>query len=317
MRWSVTSLALAQVVLVLAACSAVPGTSSSPTLSAASITPAPTDSPPPSQSPDPTPSESAALTEPTVDAVPIPPDTYARVVTNDLRLRSKPGVSSDSKKLEPLLQKDELLVVVDGPVQASGYDWYQVQPVVSVDNDIESAPFGWVAAADKDGEPWITPTTVSCPAAPEDAYGLTNLTDGVYMFYGVTCLSGQELTITARLAASETGCGTEPQWTVEPTWFDGCRNEYFFLAPLEITEALYFPIFAPGVDTSIAGGPEDEQSDWPVVEATGMFDHSAAKTCSNHTGYDPPGLPEPDPAQTILFCRAKFVVTSMREIDAP
>ena len=31
-------------------------------------------------------------------------DSYARVVTNDLRVRSKPGVSDDSKKLKPLLQ---------------------------------------------------------------------------------------------------------------------------------------------------------------------------------------------------------------------
>ena len=40
------------------------------------------------------------------DSVPIPPDTYARVVTDDLRVRSKPGVSEDSKKLEPLLQNE-------------------------------------------------------------------------------------------------------------------------------------------------------------------------------------------------------------------
>src|SRR5215204_2079167 len=132
---------------VLLGCNPTPAAPSAP----ASITPAPSDSPSPSSSPEPSPSESAAPTEAAVDAVPIPADTYARVVTNDLRVRSKPGVSSDSKKLEPLLQEDELLVVVDGPVQASGYDWYQVQPVIPVDTDIESTAFGWVAAADKDG----------------------------------------------------------------------------------------------------------------------------------------------------------------------
>ena len=280
------------------------------------MTAAPTDSPPPSQSPDASPSEPAAPTEPVVDAVPIPSDTYARVVTNDLRVRSKPGVSDDSKKLEPLLQEDELLVVLDGPVKDSGYDWYQVQPVIPVDMGIGSIPFGWVAAADKDGEPWIEPTAVSCPQAPSDAYGLTNLVDGVDMFYGVTCFGGKELMITARFATPEAGCGTELPWTVEPDWFDDCRSRDYFLAPLEITEALYFPAFAPGVDTSFAGEPDGEQDEWPVVEAIGMFDHQAANTCRNHTSDDEPGLPEPDPAQTILFCRAKFVVTSMREIDA-
>ena len=109
-----------------------------------------------------------ASAEPSVgvpgDSVPIPPDTYARVVTDDLRVRSKPGVSDDSKKLEPLLQDGVLLVVLDGPVQASGYDWYQVQPTLTSDT-AGPYPFGWVAAADKDGEPWIEPETVM-PTAP-------------------------------------------------------------------------------------------------------------------------------------------------------
>jgi hypothetical protein len=298
--------------LVLAGCNTATGQTAPPP--PASITSAPIDSPVPSAPPEPSPSESAAPTEPAVDSVPIPSDAYAIVMASDLRVRSKPGVSGDSKKLEPLLQKDELLVVVDGPVQASGYDWYQIQPVIPVDSGIESAPFGWVALGGKDGEPWIAPTTVSCPPVPEDAYGLTDLNAGAYMFYGVTCFSGQELTIKARLAAPEATCGTEPPWTVEPAWFDDCRSRDYFLAPFEITEALYFPAFAPGVDTSFAGEPDGEQSDWPVVEALGMFDHPAATTCRNHES-NVTSVPEPDPAQTILFCRAEFVVTSMREVE--
>ncbi len=45
-------------------------------------------------------------------------------------------------------------MVVDGPVQASGYDWYRVAPVSLTLSG--GAADGWVAAADHDGTPWIT-----------------------------------------------------------------------------------------------------------------------------------------------------------------
>jgi len=45
------------------------------------------------------------------------------------------------------------LRVIGGPVRASGYVWYQVVPVSFV---LDGHPaLGWVAAAGKDGEPWI------------------------------------------------------------------------------------------------------------------------------------------------------------------
>ena len=113
--------------LLLVGCNPVTGQSAPPP--PASIAPAPIDSPLPSRHLEPSPSESAAPTEPAVDSVPIPADTYAIVTANDLRVRSKPGVSDDSKKLEPLLQPGDVVVVLDGPVQASGYDWYLVQAI--------------------------------------------------------------------------------------------------------------------------------------------------------------------------------------------
>ena len=315
MRWSVRSFALAQALLVLAACNAGPATTSAPPSSASSPSASPstraTEEPAPSTSAPRMPSAEPKASVPG-DSVPIPSDAYARVVTNDLRVRSKPGVSDDSTKLEPLLQEGELVVVVDGPVQASGYDWYQVHPVIPIDTDTPRPPFGWVAAAGKDGEPWIEPATVDCPAAPADAYGLTNLGADQEMFYGITCFSGQELTIEARLVAPEIQCGAETPWTVEPLWLDFCGGPGHALVPLDVAEAYYSPAFAPGVDLSIAAHQDDEFEEWPIVEARGMFDHPAAMTCRNTTGYEMPGLLEPDPASTIFNCRARFVVTSIR-----
>ena len=111
-----------------------------------------------------TPALSDAPTKAPID-VPLPtattthpalaPDTIAVVTTagDGLRVRSKPSVGKDSEKLSPLLQQDNRMLVVSGPVAADGYDWYEVQ----ADNDL----FGWVAAG-KDGEAWIEPSEPSC-----------------------------------------------------------------------------------------------------------------------------------------------------------
>ena len=313
MRRSIRSLtAAAAVCLVLAACGAAPAT-----------TPSPSPSPSPAAAIEPSPSASAApmaSAEPSVsvpgDSVPIPPDTYARVVTDDLRVRSKPGVSEDSKKLEPLLQAGVQVVVLDGPVQASGYDWYLVQPTIPSDT-AEQYRFGWVAAADKDGEPWIQSKTVDCPPLPTSAEQLDELYQGRFLFHEITCFGGKEMRFQARLGVPEARCGAEPDWGVDPSWFDRCGSDESYLFPLEATRdyIAITPIWAPGVDTNLGSSPNARLADMPLVEVTGMFDHPDAQTCRNRPNTDDPITPEPDPAQTILRCRMKFVVTSLREID--
>ena len=318
MRWSVRFLVLAPVVLVLAGCSAVPGATSAP----------PSPSPLALASREPSPEPSAALSGPpsmppvstprfvpnAVDAAPIPSDTYARVVTNDLRVRSKPGVANDSIKLEPLLQDGVLLVVVDGPVQASGYDWYQVQPTRDFRQD--EYPFGWVAAADKDGEPWIQSGNLECPPLPHDIDDLAALSPSGRMYYEITCFGGREVTFQARIARPEAWCGVSPSWTWEPAWFSACEQPSFPLYPVEaLSGPVFQPAWSPDVDTGMAGDPSDPHETWPIVEVTGMFDHPSAKTCTNRLNDEEPEMAEPDSAQTIVNCRIQFVVTSMREIE--
>jgi serpin B len=81
-------------------------------------------------------------------------------VTDSLRVRSEPRVAGDSIKYAPTLRAGTELVVIAGPVEASGYRWYKVAPMgvdlrsgsgrgsVAVDQ-------GWVAVADHDGTPWV------------------------------------------------------------------------------------------------------------------------------------------------------------------
>jgi serpin B len=47
------------------------------------------------------------------------------------------------------------LFVLEGPVSASGYTWYKIAPVSFV--GLAGPGNGWVAVADKDGQPWVGP----------------------------------------------------------------------------------------------------------------------------------------------------------------
>jgi hypothetical protein len=320
MRRFVRSLALAQAVLAIAGCSAVPGAISSQSTSPAqpaspSPSPAAAVLPSPGVSPPGTPSAEPSVSEPG-DSVPIPPDTYARVVTNDLRVRSKPGVSDDSEKLEPLLQEKVLVLVLDGPVQASGFDWYLVQPTVQSDTQEETYPFGWVAVAGKDGEPWLQADPFDCPPLPESVDQLGQLNQLAAYWIEIGCWAGQEITFHARVGSPEAMCGAEVAWGVEPAWFDRCRQDATYLVPVEESpdRVMFSPTWAPGVDTSIAGEPNAPLDQMPIVAVTGMFDHPAAQTCRNSPNYEDEYSREPDPARTIFECRRQFVVTSIETI---
>jgi serpin B len=63
----------------------------------------------------------------------------------------------DSVAWEPLLPLGTELFVLDGPVSGNGYTWYKVAPVSFV--GLEGPGYGWVASADKNGDPWIAPAT--------------------------------------------------------------------------------------------------------------------------------------------------------------
>ena len=91
-----------------------------------------------------------------------------------LRVRTEPETATGHLVLEPLLQPGTKLYVVDGPVGDSGFRWYKVMTfetmstcrrrATAVDEPIVVE--GWVAVADKNGEPWVQPAAMDCPAAP-------------------------------------------------------------------------------------------------------------------------------------------------------
>jgi Tol biopolymer transport system component len=62
--------------------------------------------------------------------------------------RSAPGTGDDSAILDGALHPGIRLRVVDGPVTASGYEWWRIAV-----GELE----GWAAAASREGEPWLAP----------------------------------------------------------------------------------------------------------------------------------------------------------------
>jgi hypothetical protein len=119
-------------------------------------------------SPDPSPPPSSDLTGGgTVFPDSLAADSIVEVVSDNLRVRSKPAVAADSVKYEPLLRLGDRLFVVEGPVVADDYDWYRVVPIgTGSGRPAADLPTGWVSRGDHDAKQWIATVEPDCPAAP-------------------------------------------------------------------------------------------------------------------------------------------------------
>jgi Tol biopolymer transport system component len=65
-----------------------------------------------------------------------------------LVIRTLPKTGADSAIYKTRIYPGQRVLILEGPVEASGYPWYRIRLGV-----IE----GWVAAASVDGEPWLAP----------------------------------------------------------------------------------------------------------------------------------------------------------------
>ena len=114
-------------------------------------TPAPTASPAPTALPSPLPTESAGpVVSPSPnDNEPLRAGDIAAMVTDGrLVIRTLPGTSPESAIYKTRVYPGQRLLILDGPVEASGYAWFHVR-VGAID--------GWVAAAGLNGEVWLAP----------------------------------------------------------------------------------------------------------------------------------------------------------------
>ena len=130
-----------------------------------------------------------ATAGPTPTAADLPAGAFATSITDRLRVRSEPRVADDSVMYQPVLPKGTPLTVVGGPVDASGYTWYEVEVEPGTLED--GVTRGWVAMADHDGTPWIaltgapiaglevaTSDVARAAADPKDAQGAAASVNG-------------------------------------------------------------------------------------------------------------------------------------------
>lgn len=283
---------LAMVLLVACSSGGATPPSSAPDPTRAPVaTPAPT-------APSPSPSDPSEPS-PAPPATPAPPGdslvggVVTTLASDGLRARSMPRISDDSFMFEPLLPLGTELYVLDGPVSASGYTWYEVAALTS-----RTLPSGWIASADRNGEPWIEAGAFDCPPVPTDFRSLAALPPGV----GLACFPQVPITVEARLISCNCdadGSGYTPSW-----FFLGSGSPDLLVEP-GVTDPTYSgnpdDWFALNLDPT--GEHPEVLPIGEVVEVTGVFDHPAAAGCTR-TEMD--GEPVPSKG-----CRLEFAVTRL------
>jgi hypothetical protein len=239
------------------------------------------------------PSASPQPTTPSPDPE-LRPDDVAQVVTTDLVVRSLPEISERSVMDPVRLTAPTLLFIVDGPVMADGYDWYQVAPFAWEISDIahEAPGLGWVAAASRDGEAWIEPIAPDCPDPSLEAIQwLSSLAR-------LACFGTQPVTLEGTLSGCGTGGGTA-------SWLGGACQLMPFESEGHVPRGLLLRFHPEG-----AGSPFDGTE--MAVRVIGQFDDPLARTCES---FEEPDLPALGADQLILSCRAEFVVSEVVIVD--
>ena len=255
-----------------------------------------------SASPDATPPDVAVVTPPPV----LEPDSLA-VVTDDgdrLRVRTKPGIGTDSKPLAPLLEAGTRMLVVDGPVEADGYSWYEVLV------ERTEGLFGWVATG-KDGDAWIAPIAPDCTGSDTWPLAIADIDS-------LACFGNRPMTIEARVAeglgplsegvdaadfacpdrVDRGGCDVTQTWLRFPDALFAARGE-------QASDDAYAWVAIP------PGSPPDEleMHDGDTVVLSGQWDAPEARDCrvlDPQTGEDVVSRDE-----AITRCRVAFVVRSI------
>lgn len=219
-------------------------------------------------------------------------DTIWRVVVSDLVVRSEPGVADASSILPARLTDEDRALVVDGPRHVDGYTWYQVLPIRP--DGLRERPFGWVASASREDEPWMAMEDSACPVS-SDLDGILRLAPEERL----ACYGGR----TIRFRGEQGGCGAAGGLPVsyEPRWLRSEGGCGFGLEPGQISLVLRFP---PGVPNDFG--------DAATVEVVGHFDDPAAATCVGTASY--PEATAPTKAEAVALCRTEFVVESLTPV---
>ena len=230
-------------------------------------------------------------------------DTLAQVVSGRLRIRSEPRVAADSIKYEPLLDVGDHLLILDGPVVANDYEWYQVT-AWRPGNLYASFPVGWVSRGDHDGTPWISARTDACPSGEVTMEMVT----AIHPEERVACFGDRPLRLRAFIMGDGATERCVPNPAVAcvdgPDWLTGSGGWRSAVDTQVETPSIGGPHLALDPDGPVAASALPEAG---MLDIEGAFDHPASADC--RAGAAGPGArPLTEPGAR-LACRMRFVVT--------
>jgi hypothetical protein len=269
--------------------------------------------------PSPSPAATTQAAAPSATPAPgIAVDTIVASVVDGLAVRSAPG--TDAERLGSIAAQTPGYVAA-GPTDADGYRWFLLSglglPPESgcagpIENDPFNCPvwFGWVAGINPDGEPWLVPHDVECPAEPLTAEGLIVGRTALERF---ACLGAEPFTFRAWWPeAPDAGPGGACAAQDEPSGWLLCQSTNPNFVAIDDTQQNA----SIGIKVSIDPESEvamPERGTW--VELRVHHDDPAAQGC-DHAGA---AMDEPDvPAeQWVLNCRAEMVVDEVTAVDGP
>ena len=230
-------------------------------------------------------------------------DTVVETAVRDLNLRDAAGLSG---VILGSLASGAQSIVIDGPVKADGFEWYEIHslglPMGSgCEEPYLTEPFncplwsGWAAAAASDGRAWLVEAPLACPTWPDPklteafVYGLPR--------YGyLACYGGQERTVTGFYPEiPPDGLGGACADVPDEIYWLGCNLGYEQLV-LGPTEGLFSSAFILAVPPDVA---MPARGQW--IEVAGRFDDPAAADCTFGT----------PPEVSVFLCRTQFVVSAI------
>jgi hypothetical protein len=232
-------------------------------------------------------------------------DSVVEVVRRPRVRRNR--ASDDSIRYEPLLQVGDRLFVVQGPVLANDYEWYEVAPIgTDAARPWFNLPSGWIARSDHDGTPWVSAITPDCPQEPVDISALA----AMHAFERVACFGDRPLSIRAFVEGGVPPRSCDPAVSsgpcvAGPEWLAGVGGWSAESGARQVTGAI-----TSGPELALDPGGEVGATSLPdrqVVEIEGSFDHARSIDC--RTGGVPPGQAALTPARAVLQCRSRFVVS--------
>ncbi len=240
---------------------------------------------------------------------PLTPDTLAQVVSGRLRIRSEPRVAADSVKYEPLLDVGDHLLILDGPVVANDYEWYQVT-AWRPGNLYASFPVGWVSRGDHDGTPWISARADRCPTVAITMEIVVALRPEER----VACFGDRPLRLRAFVQGSAATARCVPDPAVAcvdgPAWLTGLGGWQSTVDTQVDVPSIGGPQLSLDPDGPVAASALPESG---MIDIEGAFDHPAAADC--HAGVTGPGAQPLSEPLARLACRMRFVVTKVTADD--